>query len=342
MWQSARILVSCLSLAFLVGQMQAQSAGVMTRMGLGARGLAVGNALAGDASGHASPYYNPALAPYTARQNLGFSAALLSQDRQLQSIELGTPLRPRAGIAAGLIHAGVSKIDERDISGYHVGFASTNEYAFFLAFGLRVHTRASLGVGIQLFRNDLYPGVSPARSIGFDVGMVFQLMRSLHVGVVADDLLARYTWDTSTLSGSGGGSTSDSFPRRLRIGAHWQSTNGQVRLFGEYESQIARREISRRNVALLGFSAQEVFDTEALTLHTPRLRLGAEYQPVSMLALRAGFGRLEEVANGGPRPSAGFMVEQSLGLLLTRAAYTVVLEPWALGTMHMLTIRVFL
>ncbi len=334
-----RWLLWCGLLAFAAGSVHAQSAGVIARMGFGARGMAVGNALAADASGWTSPYYNPALAPYTTQQHLGLSAALMSRDRQLQFVELGAPLRPRAGIAAGLIHAGVSKIDQRDNSGYHVGYTSVNEYAFFLAFGLRVHTRASVGVGIQLFRSDLYPGVAPARSIGFDVGLVLQLMRGLHVGGVVEDLLARYTWDTSALTG---GTTSDRFPRRFRVGVSWQSQSGQLRLLGEYESQTAQREVLRRSVVLSGFSAQEVFEAEILTLHASRLRLGTEYQPVPILALRAGLDRLEEVSNGGPRPSAGFMVEQPLGLLLTRAAYTIVLEPWALGTMHLITIRFFL
>ena len=93
------------------------------------------------------PLLQPALAPYLTDQSLGISAALLTQDRQLQFIELRTPLKPLAGIAAGLIHAGVSKIDQRDLSGYHTGMLSTNEYAFFAAFGLRVGQFTSIGIG---------------------------------------------------------------------------------------------------------------------------------------------------------------------------------------------------
>jgi len=88
---------------------KAQSAGTVARAGFGARGLAVGNALAGDASGLTSPWYNPALAPYVRGQNLNLSAALLTHDRQLQFVELGTPLRPRAGIAAVTSHEGPEK-----------------------------------------------------------------------------------------------------------------------------------------------------------------------------------------------------------------------------------------
>ena len=87
-----RLLALCM-LWLLPTTVLAQTAGVPGSMGFGARGIAVGNALAGDASGYASPFYNPALAPYLTDQSLGISAALLTQDRQLQFIELRTPLK---------------------------------------------------------------------------------------------------------------------------------------------------------------------------------------------------------------------------------------------------------
>ena len=92
-----------------------------------------------------------------------------------------------AGIAAGLIHTGVSKIDQRDLSGYHTGMLSTNEYAFFAAFGLRVGFITTIGVGLQLFRNDLHQELSPVQTFGLDIGLAFWLGPSLHVGLVVDD-----------------------------------------------------------------------------------------------------------------------------------------------------------
>ena len=319
----------------------AQSAGVLARMGFGARGIAVGNALAGDASGLASPWYNPALAPYTIDQNLSLSAALMTQDRQLQFVELSTPLQPRAGIAAGLIHAGVRNIDLRDDSGYHTGTATTDDYAFFIAFGVRVNSRASVGIGLQLFRSDLHPDIEPVQTIGLDVGLSFQALPQLHLGIVLDDLLARYSWDTSTLY-SGGGTTSDIFPTRIRLGAAWESLDGQLQIMAEYESQFSRREIRESGVALAGLTLQEFSTRRELTLHSTGIRLGAEYQLVPILSVRGGLSRLEESHRGGPQPTAGFMVEQALGLLVARIEYTVLLEPWALGTMHIATIRFFL
>ena len=338
---SARFLLTVLIVLTPMELVRAQSAGTVARAGFGARGLAVGNALAGDASGLTSPWYNPALAPYIRSQNLNLSAALMNQDRQLQFVELSTPLRPRAGIAAGLVHGGVRNIDLRDQSGYHTGMASTDEFAFFLAFGVRVTSRASVGVNLQLFRSDLFEDLRPAQTIGLDVGLAFRLWSGLHLGLVVDDLLARYSWDTSSLF-SGGGSTLDIFPTRLRFGAAWDTPVRSLRVLAEYESMISSREFREPDISVVGLTPQVSHTTREVSLHSGGLRVGAEYQLVSVLSLRAGLGRLEDLSRGGPQPSAGFVVEQALGLLVTQAAYTFVLEPWALGSMHLITVRFFL
>ncbi len=308
-------------------------------MGFGGRGIAVGNALAGDASGVASPFYNPALAPYIKSQSLGLSAALMTQDRQLQFVELRTPLKPLAGIAAGLIHTGVQDIDQRNSSGYHISMASMNEYAFFTAFGVRVGSRASIGVGLQLFRNDLHSDLPAVQTFGLDIGVGIQVLPSLYIGLVLDDLLAKYSWDTISQDGAG---VTDEFPTRLRIGASWMLLEERLQLLAEYESSFAVREIQEPDVIFTGRAPREIFETRELTLYQSHFRLGAEYTLIPQFVIRAGMGRLEQLSDGGPRPSAGFMIEQPLGLLVTQVAYTVVLEPYALGTMHLIALRFFL
>lgn len=336
-----RFFVAAFFLLAPIDASSAQSAGALARVGFGARGLAVGNALAADVSGLTSPWYNPALAPYIRSQNLNLSAALMTQDRQLQFVELSTPLRPRAGIAAGLVHAGVDKIDFRDRSGYHTGMASTDEYAFFVAFGVRVSSRASIGVNLQLFRSDLHDNLRPAQTLGLDVGVAYRLGTGLHIGLVADDLLARYSWDTSALF-SGGGSTLDIFPTRFRLGAAWEVPNSALRVMAEYETQFSSREIREGEITISSLTPQVTFNTRDIVLHSVGMRVGAEYQLVDVLTVRAGLGRLESMTNGGPQPSAGFVIEQAVGLLVMQAAYTFVLEPWALGSMHLITVRFFL
>jgi len=317
----------------------AQTAGQIGRMGFGGRGIAVGNALAGDASGLASPFYNPALSPYIPSQSLGLSAALMTHDRQIQFVELRTPLKPLAGIAAGLVHTGVRQIDQRNSSGYHTGMGSTNEYAFFAAFGVRIGGHASIGIGLQLFRNDLHPDLSASQAFGLDLGVGMYVHPSVHIGVVIDDLLAKYDWDTLSDEGQG---ALDEFPTRLRLGVSWTLLNNKLLLLGEYESSFSARTTLDPMVIFSGNAPRQIFETREFTLHQSHFKLGAEYTLVPSLVLRAGMARLEEFSNGGPRPSTGFMLQQRLGLLLTQVAYTFVLEPYASGGMHLIALRFFL
>jgi len=68
-----------------------QSAGAFSRIGFGARGIAMGNAVGADASGGTSPYYNPALATAIQRQNIDATVGLLSFDRSIQFLQLSSP-----------------------------------------------------------------------------------------------------------------------------------------------------------------------------------------------------------------------------------------------------------
>ena len=295
-----------------------------------------------DAFGDASPYYNPALAPYTSRQSIELSAALLRFDRDLQFVQFSAPLKPRAGFAAGLIHAGVSQIDGRDNSGFHTRDLSTDEFALFLAFGLRFSERVAAGVGLQLFRSDLLDGLDPVNSIGVDLGLSVRLTDALSLGIVADDLLARYSFDTSGLFGDGGKTTSDRFPTRIRIGGAYALLDGKLHVMAEYESRITSSELRRRRVELIGDVPTEVIDTERLSVHDSRLRFGGEYRFAPAFAVRGGLDRIGANDLDGMKPTAGFMVEQPVGRLVARAEYAFALEPFAVGTIHLLTLRVFL
>ncbi len=325
-----------------VQQAAAQTAGAFARMGFGARGIALSNALAAASFGDTSPYYNPALAPFASGQSLEASAAFMTFDRELQFLQLATPLRPNAGIAAGIVRAAVTGIDGRDGSGFHTENYSTDELAFFLAFGTRIGSRATLGAGVQLFRADYFDGLDPVISIGIDLGLTVAATDNLRLGLVVDDLLARYSWDTAALFEESGTTTSDNFPLRLRLGAAYALMGGRAHVMAEYESRLSQQELRTRAVALLGDEPGEVTQSKDLTLHDSRFRLGVEYQLAEPFVVRAGVDDVGADAFSGVRPSAGFMVEQPLGSLVARGEYAFVLEPYGLGTMHLITLRVFL
>lgn len=319
----------------------AQHAGAFSRIGFGARGIAMGNALAADVTGAASPWYNPAHAPRTTAQTLSASAATLSFDRSLQFLALGAPLQDRAGFSVGLIHAAVSNIDGRDNSGFHTGQLSVDEYAGFLAFGLRFSERLSGGVSFQFFRSDLFEGLTPARSVGLDVGFSYELTPMWSVALVVDDLLARYSWDSSAISSSGR-SVTDNFPRRLRLGLTRKQLDGRLLMAAEVESRTTTVEVRTFRTRVFGGNVVETTDANDHTFQETRVRVGAEYAPVEAFAVRLGLEQLGSEVLGAIRPSAGFLAEQAVGDLRLRAEYAFSWETAAAGSIHLLTLTLVL
>jgi len=315
-------------LATWFGSASAQDTGVFARQGFGPRGVAMGNAMVAVAG--ASPYYNPALAPFTPRQRLDVSVASLSFDRSAQTVQFATP-HLNAGFAVGLLHAGVSDIDGRDNAGFHTGTFSVDEFAGFLAFGLRVGGRASIGLALQGFRTDLYEGLDAATTVGIDLGMTVMPVRDLRLGLVLDDMLARYRWDTSSLYSEGGRASQDEFPRRIRVGAALTRQEGRLLVSMEYEAAFSGIEVFTRYVETAGGTPIEFQDTRDITVREDILRLGAEARPADQVTVRVG---LDRIGTGTVRPAAGVALDQAIGTMGARFTYTFAREPYGIGSAH--------
>ena len=326
---------------------QAQGPGAFARMGMGARSLALPAQVA-DRSGLASPYLNPALAPFQPAQGVELSAGLLAFDRQWEAVQVAAPLRPRSGFAGGVVHGGVDNIDGRDASGQPTdgtaedGTFSSDEYAFFAAFGIELSDRVSGGVGLRLYRNELLRGVSAPTAIGVSLGLSAQVTRRLALGVAVDDLFARYEWNTS---GPVPASATDYFPTRVRGGAAYAAgtrSDGRPRLTVAAEAglSVQRAEAVRpAGVEVVGTEPAPRTETLDFRLADVEGRVGAELWLVDGFAVRGGLDRIGAGAAGELRPSAGFGLEQRFTELDVRVDYAVVVEPFGSALMHMATVR---
>ena len=326
---------------------RAQGAGAFARMGMGARSVALPAQVA-DRSGLASPYLNPALAPFQPAQGIELSAGLLAFDRQWEAVQVAAPLKPRSGFAAGVVHGGVDNIDGRDASGQPTdgtnedGTAASDEYAFFAAFGTQLSRRVSGGVGLRLYRNELFRDVRAPTAIGIALGLSAQVSDRLALGLAVDDLFARYEWNTS---GTVPASATDYFPTRVRGGAAFTAgtragDRPRLTVSAEAGLQVQRAETTRPGgVEVIGTqpSARDV--TTAYRLADVQGRVGAEYWIIDGFAARAGLDRIGAGAAGELRPSAGFGIEQRLTELDVRVDYAVVVEPFGSALMHMATVR---
>ena len=342
------ILVAALLLAAAgAATAQAQGAGAFARMGMGARSLAMPSQVA-DRSGAASPYLNPALAPFQPSQGVELSAGLLAFDRQWQAVQIAAPLRPRSGFAGGVVRGGVDNIDGRDASGQPTdggtegGTSAADEYAFFAAFGTQFSRRVSGGVGLRLYRNELFRGVEAPTALGLSVGLTAQVTDRVALAVVADDLLARYEWNVTGVTPA---SATDYFPTRLRGGGAFTAgersgERPRLTVSAEAELFVQRAEAVRPDGVVVNQTEPSPDNvTLDYVLADVVGRVGAEFWLTDGLAARGGLDRIGAGQTGELRPSAGFGLEQRFNELDIRIDYAVVVEPFGSALMHMATVR---
>jgi hypothetical protein len=154
-----------------------------------------------------------------------------------------------------------------------------------------------------------------------------------------EDLLARYNWETSGVFGEGGKTTRDEFPTSIRLGASYALLDGRAQIVAEYESAFSVLEHRRFEVVSVGGAPVELATSEELTRYDYRFRAGGEYLLSDAFGLRLGVDQIGDDLDG-VKPAAGFMIRQPIGELQVNFDYAFVIEPYAVGSLHFLTLRV--
>lgn len=309
---SPLILIGVLALrgTLLGGELGAQP-GAFSRMGFGARGIGMGNAMVATTTGDITGYYNPALIPLMERRHVSATMGILSLDRRLNFLGASLPLPPSAGLSIGLINSGVSDIDGRDSDGRPTGPLQTSENQAFLSFGLKFKPGFSLGLNLKLYYYHLYTDIS-STTVGIDIGAAYPLTEEITLGLAVRDINSKYKWDTSTLYGQNGQSSEDPFPRLYIFGASYCLPGGVGRISAELE---------RSNPG------------------TTILRAGVEVTPLPELSVRAGLDRADLAETGnGVRPTLGFTLQREFGVWVPAINYAFVLEPFAPSGMHLVSV----
>jgi hypothetical protein len=337
----AASLLICIGILAVARSANAQSVGAFAERGFGVRGISLGNTQVADAFGGGSPWYNPSLAPFYSDHMIEAAYTFLTLDRRLEYIQFAIPMKPNAGVAAGLIHSGVTDIDGRDGSGYHTETYSSDEYAAFLAFGSRAFDKATIGIAFRFYRSQLLPELD-ANSIGLQIGTTVEVRSDLFVSASLDNLLSRYEWDSSNVAGSSGQKSTSHFPVKLRAGVGYRLLNKKLILLGEYESRFEKVDAIVSSVDVIGGSPQIVSRVDELTLHHTDLRFGAEYEIAEPLVVRLGLDRLLGGAAGEIIPSAGFTLKYAVGELGMRFDYSFGKEAYGLGSFHLIGIRFYI
>jgi hypothetical protein len=286
-------------------------AGAPMRMGFGARGMAMANAMSAIADDNGTGYYNPALVPFQVHPTALASMGFLPLDRNLNFASYTQSVKPTGGFSLALINSGVSNIEGRDQDGVQTEKYSTSENEFLFTFGTKVQQNFAIGVSAKILYYSLFTGVK-STTVGFDLGALYIPTDEWSVALVIGDINSKYKWDTSSLYGTSGNTTIDRFPLRRKAALCYSPHFVSVRLAGEVE-WIGSVIISR---------------------------VGAEIPLHENFAIRGGVDQIDFRARITSKPSIGFSLKTSAGSWKPTIDYGYVLEPYSSGGIHMLSLRV--
>lgn len=297
--------------------------GAFSRMGFGARGMGMGNAMSSITEGNMISYYNPALSVFQTGNSLQSSYSILSMDRTQNFLGFTKRfvLREKsegrseqaAGISIGIINAGVSDIDERSTEGYKTGDISTSENQIFVALANKFSEKLALGLNIKFFYYDLYENITSS-AVGFDFGAVYLLNDNINISLSVHDINSKYEWDTNEIYGQNGNNTVDEFPLLKKIGVSYKLENPNLIASVEFESSDAE---------------------------TNFIRFGAEYNIHEGFYLRGGVDKINLSNSDFPaRPSMGFSYLYNLDTWFVGIDYAFVIEPYSTSDRHIIGINV--
>ena len=285
-------------------------AGAAMRMGFGARGMAMANALTAVRTDDGIAYYNPAVVPFQTRPSALLAAGFLPFDRNLNFASYTQSIKPTGGFSLALINSGVSKIQGRSVDGAPTEMYSTSENEFLFSFGVKVRPDFAIGVSPKILYYSLFESVK-STTVGFDLGMLYAPSDAWTVGVVVADVNSKYKWDTSQLYGADGNTTIDHFPLRRKIAVCYSPVFLKGRVAGEVE-WVGSVLVSR---------------------------VGAEVAIHENVTVRGGIDQIDFGGRIDCKPSIGFSLKTSVGSLMPCIDYGYVLEPYGTGGIHMLSLR---
>ena len=298
--------------------------GAFSRLGFGARGIGMGNAMSAVTEGNLVSYYNPALSVFQDGNLFQTSYSFLSFDRSLNFLSFTrrfdlfsskSKSKPStsAGISLGIINSGVGNITGRDNEGNITENLSTSENQFFLGFANRFSDKLSIGLAIKFYYYKLYQDIS-ATSVGLDFGALYRLSEHWNVSLMISDINSKYKWDSTPLYGQDGTSPEDNFPVLKKIGLSYTEKNIGLIVAAEYENSNGGTNI---------------------------LRGGIEYNIIDKLFMRAGVDQFNLSNSDFPaKPSFGFSYFKGFDNIIIGVDYALMLEQYSSQDRHIVGVSV--
>jgi len=300
--------------------------GAFSRMGFGARGIGMGNAMSAVTEGNLVSYYNPALTVFQDNNSFQTSYTFLSLNRSLNFLNFtrrfdfhstdsagNQYVRSSAGVSLGVINSGVSNIDGRDGQGNPTGNLSTSENQFFLALANRFSQKFSIGMSFKFYYYKLYEQIS-ASGFGLDIGALYHLNGQWNISFMITDINSSYKWDSTPLYQENGTTSNDAFPLLKKIGVSYENKNLGLIAAVEFEGSTGLSNI---------------------------LRAGVEYNIYEGFYLRGGIDQFN-LSNSDypPKPSLGFSYYRTFGNITVGVDYAFAVEQYSPSDEHVIGLNI--
>lgn len=296
--------------------------GAFSRIGFGARGIGMGNAMSAVTEGNLVSYYNPAVTVFQKDNSFQTSYTFLSFDRSLNflnftrkfdfysskdSANVDRKPRSTAGVSIGLINSGFGKIDGRDNNGLKTEELSTSENQFFLSVANKFSDKLSIGISAKIYYYKLYEDIT-STGIGLDIGALYSVNDEFNIALMISDLNSKYSWDTAPVYERNGVTTTDKFPLLKKIGMSYFKRDIGLIIGAEFENSNVKTNI---------------------------LRFGAEYNIFENLFLRAGLDQWNLSNQDWPvKPSAGFSYFKHFDGIIIGINYAFQIEQYSSSDRH--------
>jgi len=279
-----------LMMVFILGTVPALAggnggfAGAYLRIGLGAPGMAMGNAQVAMVGNGFSGYYNPAVLPFLTNPVASLSYSFMSLDRRFNYVGYARSLPPRGGFSIGWIYSGVDNIRAYNSRGEDVGEILHGLHAVYFSFGLKIPTPLdqdvtgdgsglqvlSFGISLKLLYERISDGEEfnySGKGAGMDIGVLFHPLKSLWLGYQIRDINSKLKSNTNTIF-ERGSVLDNAFPLIQKAGIAWQLPVNWLRLAYDFEWSTAGQE--KHHFGLLaegrGLAARAGWDDGRLTL----------------------------------------------------------------------------
>ncbi len=301
--------------------------GAFSRMGFGARGIGMGNAMSSVTTGNLVSYYNPAVSPFQENNSMQLGYSVLSLDRSLNflsftrkfdfysSKDSSVDKKPTstAGISFGIINSGVSGIDGRDNNGLPTEELSTSENQVFLSVSNGFSKYFSVGIAIKFYYYKLYEEIT-SNGLGLDIGALYKVNDNWNISLVISDINSKYEWDTAPIYNQQGITTKDTLPVLFKGGISYNNTDLNLLTAIEFENSNAGTNI---------------------------IRFGVEYNIYENLFLRGGIDQFNlSNTDAGVKPSLGFSYAKTLGDWIIGVDYAFMMEQYSSSDRHIIGLNI--